>query len=360
MRRTLHVATVFVLMAASVTSAQDVQEASFHSYAARIEQLEAEVAAMKGRVGPGMATAELTCDSRCRAPHQCSCEDSTYGLYGGAALVVAKLHFKEAFQATTLDAATGTLNLVPFDYDYEPNARGWLGYQAPNGLGVRATYAHLDQAAQPFSQTSTPTSIHSAQVVTVNIPAVITANPGETLSVLGSLNVEMLDFEGTLHTHVAGMDLTVGGGLRYATLDQDSIGTVVTGGTATQQLIWERKYSGLGPAVSAEVLKPIGRSGLSLYGLGRGSLLFGDKMLNRFVNPPTGAMPPVPFVSLADGDEVVPIFDLGLGAQWSRQYDFGELFARATYEGQLWAEAGAPTLGFLGFEAFTVQIGLQR
>lgn len=115
-----------------------------------------------------------------------------------------------------------------------------------------------------------------------------------------------------------------------------------------------------GPTLGAEFHRPLGCSGLALYGIGRGSLLFGNKSLSRFVNPAHGAIPPVPFARLDGADEVVAIFDLGLGLEWTRDLERGQLFARGSYEGQLWTEADALTLGFLGFQGFVMHVGLQR
>ena len=141
----------------------------------------------------------------------CFCEGPATGFYGGAALVVAKVHFKEAFETSTLDLATGTLELTPFDYDYEANVRAWFGYVAPNALGIRAAYAHVEQAAAPTTLTSTATTVHAAQVLTVNIPASIsTTAPNQTLTINSSINTETIDLEGTLSLVVAGVHV-VGG-----------------------------------------------------------------------------------------------------------------------------------------------------
>ena len=90
-----------------------------------------------------------------------------------------------------------------------------------------------------------------------------------------------------------------------------------------------------------------------------GSLLFGEKEIRRFVNPPTVTSPP--FVVFDEADEVVGCGGLEIGLQWSRPLPHGgSLFVRGTYEAQLWADAGAPTLTFLGFEGFGIALGLAR
>jgi len=323
-------------------------DAMLYASAARIDRLEAELADLRTAVGQ---TPEVAMP-RCERPG---------GLIGGAALVLAKPHFKEAFEATTFDALTGTINLIPFEYEFKPSVRAWLGYVGPNGNGIRATYWDFGQKSQTLTLLSDAMTTQSAQVITVTIPASITTTgAGETLIANSTLNTRTLDLEGTISKQLGDIEVTAGGGLRYAALYQDFTGSIINGGVSTQQLTWKRTYEGLGPTLSAEFRKPIGCQGLALFGSGRGSLLFGKKSLSRFVNPAAGAQPPVPFARLNDADEVVPIFSLGLGAEWARQYKCGELSIRSAYEGQLWAEAGAPTLGFLGFECFTVEVGFSR
>jgi len=64
---------------------------------------------------------------------------------------------------------------------------------------------------------------------------------------------------------------------------------------------------------------------------------------------------------LDDAEAVVGCGGLEIGLQWSRPLaNCGSLFIRGTYEAQLWADAGAPTLTFLGFEGFGLALGVAR
>ncbi len=315
---------------------------------ARIDRLEAELAALRTTVGRLPDVDRPCCERR-------------GGLFGGAAVIFTKPHFKESFEASTVDGLTGTMNLLPFEYRHEPNMRAWLGYAGPRRTGIRATYWDFHQDSKSLALVSDAATTHSAQVVTVTLPAAIsTYAPGQTLIADSSLSARTFDLEGTLNANLAGVEIIASGGLRYAALEQDFVAAVVDGGAGVQQLTWERTFEGLGPTLAAEFRKPVGCGGFTLFGAGRGSLLFGKKSLSRFVNPAAGANPPVPFARLDDADEVVPVFSLDLGVEWARQLECGQVFVRGAYEGQLWAEAGAPTLGFLGFEGFSLQAGINR
>jgi len=64
-------------------------------------------------------------------------------------------------------------------------------------------------------------------------------------------------------------------------------------------------------------------------------------------------------VQLNDADEVTAGFEIALGAEWKRELPNGrQLVVQGMYEGQLWTDAGAPTLTFLGFEGFSASAGM--
>jgi hypothetical protein len=126
-------------------------------------------------------------------------------------------------------------------------------------------------------------------------------------------------------------------------------------------LQWEREFEGVGPSVYLDAKKRLGNTRLSGVVSGGGALLFGSKQLNRTVIGDQSPQPAAPFLNLQDADEVVGIGEISLGAEWEARMRGGRSFrVRGTYEGQLWAEAGAPTLGFLGFEGFGIQVELAR
>jgi hypothetical protein len=330
----------------SATPAGDLELAS----AQRLTALEAEVAAMQDA---RLCSAGADCSP---SPVACGgCQ--TGGLYTGAAFVLAKPHFKEAFQATVLDAS-GVFNLVPFSYDYDVTPRVWLGYAGGSGLGVRARYWQYDQDAPPFH--SSGLTAAQAHVVTVIFPGIISATPpGEFLSVVDSLEVHTTDLEGTQRVNLGCVSLVVGGGLRYALMQQQTRAAVTDDGAVEQALNWQRRFEGIGPLASVEISRPLGCRGLAVVGAFRGALLFGDKNLDRLELNGLGGGPPL--VSLDGASEVLGIGEVELGFEWTRQLaNGGSLQVRGTYEGQLWSDSGTPTLGYLGFQGFGLGFGLAR
>lgn len=284
-------------------------------------------------------------------------------VYAGAELLFVKPQMKESFEATILNTVPpGQNTLVPLSYDFNVTPRAWLGFRNSEGVGLRATYWGFDHNGNGQTLVSDGVNLPGATATTVIYPAAIIAPiPGSVLQTASSLNVQTFDLEGTAELNVNQLNVTLGGGLRYATTDQQMAAQASLGGLPFATLDWSRKFEGFGPTVSGTVTRPI-CGGLSAFGNFRGSLLFGEKDLNRSVfgdiTPPPVAGPPV--VGLNGADEVVASGDLGIGLRYTVELDgSSEVFVQGSYEGQLWTEAGAPTLTFLGFQGLGLSLGYQ-
>ncbi len=288
------------------------------------------------------------------------------GLYFGVGLVFAKPHFKESFKISSTNNQTGQQTLIPFEYEYEATPRFELGLEKPSGLGVRADYWVFDHSGRDIFAQSDGRNIYGAHAVTIIFPAtILAAAPGQTMTSTDSLKTQIFNLQGTMRARLGRAVGRVGGGLRYASLTQTLRSTVspLPGTTPgpPSHLNWERNFEGIGPSAFADFRIPLRCCGLSATGGGGGSLLFGNKSLDRFVIGDINEVPASPFLNLTDADEVVGVFELGFGLEWRRQLaSGGQLAVRSRYEGQLWAEAGAPTLGFLGFQGFGLGVEMRK
>ncbi len=322
----------------------------------RLASLEAEVDWLRGKLVSDRHQA-----SCCDQGRQ-SCRSKT-GCYAGMGLVFARPHFKESFQYSQINLATGQQSLIPFSYDYDVTPQAWLGYRFSKGLGVNLDYWQYDHAGNRAVAVSDGVNIFSANATTVIFPATILADdPGEVLIADSSLETQILNLLGTMETTVGSVHVRAGIGLRYVLLNQELAYTVVDGFGVPQGLLnWSRKYEGLGPSVKLNARRRFGNSNFSGIAGGSGALLFGSKDLDRFVLGDVGTPPAAPFLRLNDADEVVGSGELRFGLEWARTLCNGTHVAlQGTYEGQLWAEAGAPTLGFLGFEGFGISAEIRR
>lgn len=331
--------------------------------AAQIAQLREQIADLEAVVGPSGVTTACYCSRA--AGCDCGatgCQHRSGGWFSGYAAVLIKPHLKESFQAFTIDGVSGTQNLLGFQTDYDYSSRVWFGYSSADGLGVQARYWHFDHALDPLELTADATTVVGAQAITVIYPGVInSAFAGDVLRAGSSLQIQTLDVEALQQVALGRVRGQVGGGLRYAKLRQSSQSSIA--GPVPQALSWQREFEGLGPEASLDFARPWGAGGLSFVGGFRAALLFGTKTLDRVQTITAGLTPPdvtTPIVRLNDVDEVTAGGELQLGLQWQREVRAGTVFVRGAYEGQLWTDAGAPTLTFLGFEGFNLALGFSR
>jgi hypothetical protein len=348
-----HVAAL--LLALAVPSGAVEFTDSAQSYEQRLASLEAELAALRHSVnGP---PAGPCCD-----PCDCCCPPT--GWYGGAEVVFAKPMLKESFRASIVDAVSGTQTLLPFDYAYNATPRAWIGYVGANRMGVRARYWKLNQDEGPESFVATGLDyLPGTQNVTIIFPSAIqTDEPGEVLSVTSGISLQTLDLEGTLHFEGWGNLFVASAGLQYARISQDYSATVIGQLGPEQFLNWDRKLEGVGPTMGIQVRRPLGCRGLEAFAGAQGALIFGQKSINRFAfGGPDVEFSPLPLVEYDDADELLVTAQLQLGAQWTCPLAVGgDLFLRASYEGQIWTDSGGSALGYLGVEGFGLAVEIAK
>ena len=301
----------------------------------------------------------LQLDSTGRA-NGSSIEHGQPGFYFGAAAVWAKPHFKEAFQYSQTNVITGQQTLFPFQYEYDATPRIWAGIRNSNGVGIRGTHWSYDATGRTSTTVSDGINIYGAHAVTIIFPAnIFAAIPGSTMQNQDSLETQITDLYATFDAAFNSIKVSSGVGLRYARLLQ-SLSSVVSG-PAPASLNWTREYHGLGPSVMLDASRRIACTRFSGVAKGSGAFLFGKKTINRTVFGDLSPQPASPFLALDEADEVVGIGEAGFGLQWSTTTNRGaEMVLRGIYEGSLWAEAGAPTLGFLGFQGFGLEAEFRR
>ena len=322
------------------------------AYGDRLSQVEAELASLKSAIAD---ECESDCVDDCWDP----CIPSRSGLYGGAAVVFARPSFTDAANYGTLETITDTAGAGSFSYDHEVTPRIWLGYVGPRGLGVRARYWQFDHAgaARSLIQPDAFNKFGADWIHPWGYLTVLTDGTGQTLNVTNSLEVHTADFEVTRALNFSCVEITFGGGLRYAFMRQTFNANVQNVyGVVEQTLTAHHNIEGVGPTVSMDLRCPIGPCcGLAFVGGARWSAIFGN---SDFFGALDGGDP---FdYSL---DEVLSIGEIQIGLEWTRQVqDYGTFLVRAGYEAQLWFEAGSPSnvLGDLGFEGFSIGLGLSR
>ena len=281
------------------------------------------------------------------------------GFYTGFEFLFARPYIKESYQASSYSSVTTIMTLLPYSFDYGLSPRAWLGYVHESGAGIRTRYWQYDHIGAQRSLTSTATTTLGARVDLMGNPASIATNgPGQIFEVANGLEMDTIDVEGTQRLDLGRTTLVLAGGLRYITMEESFRASITDNNVVQQQLAWKRQFDGVGPIAGVEMTRPLG-AGFAFVGHARGSLLFGEKGIERDVSPDGPGEPQ--FIRLDPLDEVVGCGEFQFGLEWSMESYFGNyLFVRGAYEGQLWTDGGGPALTFIGFDGISFAFGIRR
>ncbi|MCA9127638.1 MAG: hypothetical protein KDB22_11155 [Planctomycetales bacterium] len=165
-----------------------------------------------------------------------------------------------------------------------------------------------------------------------------------------NLDVDAIDAEFTQRGEFHVWNWFATAGARYARLAlredsinfEDLIDTIWFGSTGVE-------FEGVGPTASVRGQRHIGKSGFSLFGSGRMSLLFGDT--ERFSAFRAGG-------SYVNPNEMVQVWELQMGSRFERRLQNFDLLTGIFWEAQRW-DSDSNLLGDLGFHGFGVNTGLR-
>jgi hypothetical protein len=274
-----------------------------------------------------------------------------------------------AYQSNTVSAPpVGTQSRTnaqtDFDHDFKPTVVLSAGVVAPNGIGVRGRYWWLDSDAA-FSLNNPPsTSATNFAGFATAFPLGLGitspgfgANPNpwnETLAISSGLHLKTADFEATWQTVSGPWNLEAAGGVRYASVRQSysvADSAPVTGpnpfnfvSSQFQTLNASHNFSGFGPTVAADARYALGWGGLSVYGNGRASWVFGTRdesaTLTSLVTNPIFAPRSTIITSSASSKTSLPMLEGEVGLQWQHTIGGFEALLRAGAYAQVWFNAG--------------------
>jgi hypothetical protein len=290
-----------------------------------------------------------------------------------------------------------------FDWDHEVAPLVWLGFVSCDGWGARVRYWRFDEDTKETITNSDPTGatvissaaplglgfsspgpLMSGAAVTVVItggnsllfpPGTVTGfNPGPLLDLGFSLGSDQLTFESTLEMDVFDVEATqefqagnwsllLAGGVRSAKLSQsynafrinsvnfpESEVNVPFNVTDSATLQSDHEFKGLGPTAAIEARRECGSTGLSIYGKARGAVLFGTgEQKASLVTAYRGSFfvfGTAPFEAVSSSyasssrDDVIPVMELELGAEYACDWHFGQLLLQAGVVSQTWFGAG--------------------
>ena len=263
-----------------------------------------------------------------------------------------------------------------FDYDMSYAPRLWVSFTAESGIGGRVRWCRFDRDANelqvvnpvlPLGSTTLFQSISSTSPLMAISPS--TALPGvnsiqtqgvpgnnDQLSFRSNLSIEMWDVDGTfsgLGTEQWSFELF--GGLRFAKIRQGYTANSV--GTIPQFLTSAQSYEGVGPTIGLNGRRRFGGTGISAYGVGRITFLFGeDEHVSSGLN--IGLIPDFTYAfhdNRSSRERILPVIDIEMGVEGTQPIGDLEAFARVGVFSQLLplgsGANGNGNAGFIGINA---------
>ena len=253
------------------------------------------------------------------------------GLYGG-------------FEAPILQARYGSFAISAFEndelvkvkatpsHDLAFSTRILGGYEWPGGLGFRARWWHFDDKVNGVG----------------TVDGIDTATTAQ-------LKNDAFDLEVTQSGRIYNWEFLVSGGVRFADIDSRIQSTL----PSAEYIRTDSGFSGVGPVLGFGTRRSLQDwGGLTWVFNSRFSFLFGDHNVSNIGN----VNGPVERETLATVQDVVPNWEIQVGAQWTRRFNYGASFYWGVFfEAQLWDWISPGDINSdLGFWGPTFAIGLTR
>lgn len=245
----------------------------------------------------------------------------------------------------------------------------WLGYMGENGFGGRARWWSFREGTSqtvnlpPFAGTfkigmngGHPVIVASGDLFTVSSAAPLGLMAfGDTLgiqhgpeatsfNVSTKLALQVADLEVFQGFRVSNCDFLLAGGLRLVRIEQTyNAYDAQSGGPAElRSLLSNYNFSGVGPTLALEVRKPVGDSGLSLFSLARGALVFGSAQQDAsFSGQELRNDDPNPQFASQHRGRAMPVGELEGGVEYGQTVGRSWLFGQVALVGQEWFGAGS-------------------
>lgn len=292
-------------------------------------------------------------------------------LTAGAGFYYLKPHFDNNPAFAVFAATNGGVAQTETDFSYDCSFSPviWLGVASEGGLGFRMRWFHFQQSADPLAASTTDstgaTHIRSAAPLGLNIDSdrTILVDPnrvgGANFAFTTSLQLDVWDFEADQALDFGYWTMLFSGGLRYAHLAQNynafllANATNVNNGNLFNEsggITSGHSFNGAGPTIALEVTRKLGDSGFAVYAGARGAVLFGRSKQDSFRNllatrtTPSGTTvrdgPTTNDSAQTSHEQTLPVTELEVGVNWSRDVGRTNLFFQTAFVGHNWWGAG--------------------
>jgi hypothetical protein len=245
----------------------------------------------------------------------------------------------------------------------------WLGWMNEDDFGVRGRWWGLREGTSqtislpPFSGTfqvgmngGHPVIVASGTLATISSAAPLGLMAfGDTLgiqhgaeatafNVSTELSIQVGDLEVQQGFQAASCRFLVTGGIRLLSLDQtyNAYDAQSASPIELRSLLSSYKFGGVGPTLSLELHRPLNDSGVSLYSMARGSVVFGSADQNAtFFGQELRNDDPNPQFATEHRERALPIGELEAGVEYGQSVGRSWLFGQLALVGQEWFGAGS-------------------
>jgi hypothetical protein len=165
-----------------------------------------------------------------------------------------------------------------------------------------------------------------------------------SFTVTTELYLQVGDMEVVQGFEAGGCDFLFAGGLRIAKIDQTYNAYDAQSGSplALRTLSSSYNFKGIGPTVALETRRSLGDSGLGLYSIARGALLFGDAQQNAiFFGQELRNDDPNPQFAAQHRSRAIPEAEIEAGVEYGRAVRNSWLFGQIGLVAQEWFGAGS-------------------
>lgn len=229
-----------------------------------------------------------------------------------------------------------------FDWDLELAPKIWIGYNG-NSFGGRISYFTLDGDTNDNFTVPAGQSAASARPFERNLPAGV--GPGTAITSSHDLEIDVLDLEATKILRRCNWQVLGSAGIRILSVEQSYNITGNDPAVGVERLSSQHDFDGLGPTLSIEGRRMFGN--LSVFGIARQSLLFGDR--DATVTQVTAGN--MTNIRTQNNDGVVSMTELELGVEYAREMGGLRPFIQGAFVGQFLTGVGNGANGDL----FTLQ-----
>lgn len=255
------------------------------------------------------------------------------GLNVGGGVYILQPHWEtNPAYAVVRDGTVVQIRQEDFNYNPDLTPVAWVSYTTNEGIGGRIRAWRLDQSASSFVVNDGNATYNSAAPLGLQNGS---TTAGDRLRFDSNLKISVVDLEGLQDINLGPWGLKVSGGIRYAHMSQSYTHVEAPIIPLVDSISSGHQFRGFGPTVALEARRQLGLggvSGLAVYGSARGALLFGTGKQDAFQMENNN----LTTIASTSRDDVIPITELELGAEFSRDLGQCRVYAQAALVGMVW------------------------